>query len=118
MRRKAISLSKAGGLFLAGLTVRAVAFHPAPCVAPALGGDLPLGLGSRSAPRLRQTAAMSGVRRRAASCRACRWAAAWAWRPDLKLMLRPAAEQEPGLREAPSGGASPQECYAGPMVNL
>ena len=63
MRRKAISLSKAGGLFLAGLTVRAVAFHPAPCVAPALGGDLPLGLGSRSAPRLRQTAAMSGVRR-------------------------------------------------------
>ena len=64
MRRKAISLSKAGGLFLAGLTVRAVAFHPAPCVAPALGGDLPLGLGSRSAPRLRQTAAMSGVRRR------------------------------------------------------
>jgi hypothetical protein len=62
MRRKAISLSKAGGLFLAGLTVRAVAFHPAPCVAPALGGDLPLGLGSRSAPQLRQTAAMSGVR--------------------------------------------------------
>jgi len=41
MRRKAISLSKAGGLFLAGLTVRAVAFHPAPCVAPALGGDPP-----------------------------------------------------------------------------
>src|SRR5258707_14138713 len=66
MRRKAISLSKAGGLFLAGLTVRAVAFHPAPCVAPALGGDLPLGLGSRSAPRLRQTSAMSRVRRRAA----------------------------------------------------
>jgi hypothetical protein len=55
--------------------------------------------------------------RTAASCRACRWAAAaWAWGPRSCLEPRPLAciaERGPGLRKAPGTGSLSPQANAG-----